>query len=393
MLYWNLLLGVPLGLLVSLPAALLTVELLLGILPVQDRPRNNLQRQPCAILIPAHNEAAIIENTLASLLEQVQPQDQVVVIADNCTDDTAECCRQFPVTVLERHSEEKRGKGYALDYGLQTIKVSTAQPATIVVLDADCQLMPGSLDQLVSRSQQSNTVIQAQYVMRTPEGANVSKKVSEFAWLVKNVVRPLGLARLNVGCNLHGTGMAFPLAIFEQISFASDHIVEDLEMGIQIIQAGWRTAFDPQAQVVSYFPDSEAAKDTQRTRWEHGHLDIALRLLPSVLLKSLLGLNLRNFIQGLDAMIPPTVMFTLFVFAATLASSLLLLWGMTLPFFLTAPALVGLVLGLGFSWLVRGREVLPPRDLVGILSFLAQKSKIYRSFFGNRQKEWVRTER
>lgn len=71
------------------------------------------------ILVPAHNESVGIKTTLETLLPQINSPENIIVIADNCIDDTAAIARQYGVTVLERQDTQRRGKGYALDYSLQ----------------------------------------------------------------------------------------------------------------------------------------------------------------------------------------------------------------------------------------------------------------------------------
>ena len=97
-----------------------------------------------AILIPAHNEAAVIHDTLSTLTSQMQVTDRLVVVADNCTDTTATIARQAGAIVLERYNHQLRGKGYALDLGLRYL--SKDAPDVVVMVDADCQVQPGTID-------------------------------------------------------------------------------------------------------------------------------------------------------------------------------------------------------------------------------------------------------
>ncbi len=101
--------------LVALPIVVVGVETIAAVwYRVSEDLPPSLTRPPCGILMPAHNESGVIELTLQALVPHLGPDDQVLVIADNCTDDTADVARTFPVTVIERFSETQRGKGYAL---------------------------------------------------------------------------------------------------------------------------------------------------------------------------------------------------------------------------------------------------------------------------------------
>jgi cellulose synthase/poly-beta-1,6-N-acetylglucosamine synthase-like glycosyltransferase len=68
-----------------------------------------------AVLIPAHNESAGIEATLRCLQAQLRAGDRVLVVADNCDDDTAAVARDAGAEVIERIDAIHRGKGFALD--------------------------------------------------------------------------------------------------------------------------------------------------------------------------------------------------------------------------------------------------------------------------------------
>src|SRR5262249_32852895 len=101
-----------------------------------------------AILIPAHNEETILHKLLESLSELAYPEElySVYVIADNCTDNTAELARQFAgVQAYERFNQEKRGKGYALNWMLQQLEESQQVYDAYIVLDADSVVVPGFL--------------------------------------------------------------------------------------------------------------------------------------------------------------------------------------------------------------------------------------------------------
>lgn len=120
-----------------------------------------------AILLPAHNEAAGIAASIRSVREQMHATDQVLVVADNCTDDTAQVARAAGATVLERHNDTLRGKGYALDHGISHLK--TSPPDMVIMLDADSVLHPGGLDELIAACQAHGAPIQSRYLMLAPK--------------------------------------------------------------------------------------------------------------------------------------------------------------------------------------------------------------------------------
>src|SRR5204862_3937180 len=138
--------------------------------------------------------------------------------------------------VAERHDPLHRGKGYALDFGVRALE--SRPPAIVVVMDADCIIEEGSLERLARRCESSGRPVQALYLMRSPAGAGLKTRISEFAWVVKNQVRPTSFLRLGLPCQLMGTGMAFPWSILGQAPLASGHLVEFFQLGIDLPMPG-----------------------------------------------------------------------------------------------------------------------------------------------------------
>ena len=123
--------------------------------------------------------------------------------------------------------------------------------------------------------------MQALYLMTAPIEAQVNQKVAEFAWRVKNWLRPLGLkASSGLPCQLMGSGMAFPWGLIRGGDLANSWIVEDLKLGLDLTSNGHPPLFCPSALVTSSFASSVGAADNQRQRWEFGHISMILGSLP-----------------------------------------------------------------------------------------------------------------
>ena len=161
-----------------------------------------------AVLVPAHNESVHVLPTLHCLQGQLQPGDRLLVIADNCQDDTADLARAAGAEVLERQHASLRGKGYALAFGVDALRHKP--PQVLVVVDADCIVSAGGIAALADRCLQTQCPVQMLDLMLAPAGAGLRTRMLEFAWRVKNLVRPLGSYRLGGACHLMGTGMALP---------------------------------------------------------------------------------------------------------------------------------------------------------------------------------------
>ena len=102
------------------------------------------------VLIPAHNEAAAIAATLTSLLSQSHRPERVVVVADNCTDETADIARRMGVEVFET-KDNKHKKAGALNQAMGELLPGQGDNDLVMVMDADTTLDQGFLAAAVAR--------------------------------------------------------------------------------------------------------------------------------------------------------------------------------------------------------------------------------------------------
>jgi cellulose synthase/poly-beta-1,6-N-acetylglucosamine synthase-like glycosyltransferase len=344
-----------------------------------------------AVLIPAHDEERLIATTIHSVSSQLAPGDRLLVVADNCSDRTADIARQHGAEVVERFSD-LRGKGYALAFGVDHLRLDP--PDMVVVVDADCQLSAGGLDRLAATLARTGRPVQALYLMRSAAGACLGRRLAEFAWRVRNQLRPAGWQRLGLPCQLMGTGMAFTWNMLLEAPLANGSIVEDLKLGIDLACAGTSPVFCPEVLVTSQFPDSAAGAASQRTRWEHGHLEMILREVPAMVGTALVRGDLRLLGLALDLVVPPL---------ALLASLLALVWVLALATWLAgadsdvlafvSALFVVFVSAVFAAWLQRGRELVRFAELLSIPWYMAAKMPLYLRFLVGRQKTWVRTDR
>ncbi len=345
------------------------------------------------VLIPAHNEAEGIEVTLTPILLQLPEAATILVIADNCTDDTAAIARNLGVEVLEREDPEHRGKGYALDFGLQHL--APDPPAVVVMVDADCDVQMGTIEQIAKQAVGLKRPVQALYLMAKPAQPQAKDAVSAFAFKVKNLVRPLGLWQWQQPCLLTGTGMAFPWEVLPQISLASGNIVEDMQLGLDLAIAGYPPQFSPTTLVMGRLPSQEKAATTQRTRWEHGHLQTLITSVPRLVMAGIKQGRWDLMTLALELAVPPLTLLVL-LWGGMMALSLVL-WG--LGWLLLWPVLISVVAGLLLfsaiftAWLRFGRQDLSARMLLSIPFYILWKIPLYFRFLTRPESQWVRTER
>jgi len=374
------------------PVSVFFLQMLLACLPPRARPLGISVRPRVAVLVPAHDEAAIIRATLASITPQLLAGDRLLVVADNCSDDTARLAREGGAEVVERFDTLRRGKGYALDFGVRHL--AGQPPEVVIVVDADCQVGEGAIDCLARRYHQAQRPVQALYLMRAPAGSGLKVQVAEFAWRVKNLVRPRGWARLGLPCQLMGAGMAFGWHDLALINLANGHLVEDVKLGLDLCQQGKPPVFCPEALVTSQFPASQQGMNSQRTRWEHGHLGLMLADAPKRALAAISQRNGSLLAMTLDLFVPPLALLVLALLGLNLVTWLAyLLSGHATPAWIALAALVMLGLAVVLAWARFCRELIPFSVLLYAPFYAARKIPLYLGFLIKRQVEWVRSKR
>ena len=247
-----------LALLLAILTCMVVMELTAALIEVAPRKltTGKEHRTSVAVLIPAHNESSGIHATLELIKHQIRTTDRLVVVADNCVDDTAAVAAAAGAEVIERSDHSRRGKGYALQFGVEHLRDNP--PCIVIIIDADCKIGENAIDELAKASAALRRPVQAIDLMTAPPDSPINHRVAEFAWRVKNLVRPLGLHALNLPCQLMGTGMAFPWEIISSAHLASGSTVEDLELGLDLARLGYAPVFCPSATVISHFPSSIA---------------------------------------------------------------------------------------------------------------------------------------
>ena len=347
---------------------------------------------PVAVLMPAHDESIGIAASIASVLPQLRRGDRLLVVADNCTDATATVARTAGAEVVERHDPARRGKGYALDFGIRYL--GHHPPAVVVVVDADCTLRARAVERLARASLRSGRPTQALYLMHCSAGAGLRARIAEFAWIVRNHVRPLGALRLGLPCQLMGTGMAFPWPLIEGAPLASGNLVEDLELGLHLAAAGYAPVFCPEAQVDSVFPDDGVARAAQRTRWEHGHLSMIASAAPRLLWIGLRHRTVGAVALAVDLCVPPLASFVLIAAVlAGLGGVLAALGGPPAPCIVASGTLSVIVASVLLAWARFGRSIVSLRELLASPAYVVAKVPMYARLFKSRQAEWIRTRR
>lgn len=382
-----------LALAAAVPLTIFAVEVAVG-LPGSRHRKASASSRRVTVLIPAHDEAMGIAATLAALKGVAGPEVAVLVVADNCTDETAAVARAAGVAVIERSDPVARGKGYALAFGRDHIARSANPPEVVIVLDADCRLAPGSIEALAAAATEAPVrPAQAINLIAPALDASPMTQISGFAMVVKNLYRSRGMTRLAGAALLTGTGMAFPWPLFATAQLASGALVEDLGLGIELTRAG-HPARLVEAAGVSSAPAPEAVALQQRTRWEHGFLDTVRKSALPLLWSGLRRGSAAEILLACHLLVPPLALLLILAGGVLVITSVLGWLGAGWGAALLLAAVLALVLSLTFvAWLVGGRRWLRGGALLKAPLYILWKLPVYAGFLRKRETEWKRTPR
>lgn len=361
-----------------------------------DAPRNRF-----LFLIPAHNEEKLIASAVENLAQLDYPPAlyEIHVIADNCTDQTAQLARSAGAMVHERFNEIERGKGYALQWALHEIWNAQTPHDAMVILDADSIVSPNFARVMDARLTNGERVIQAYYAVRNPgESSGASLRYAALA--VLHFVRPQGRMAMGWSAGLKGNGMVFAADVLRQHTWSAS-LTEDIEFHMELLLGGQRVTFAPDAVVEAEMPGTLAGAQTQNVRWERGRLEMAKRYVPQLLSAGVKRKNFMYWDAAMEHLIPP---FSILagVSALLFGAQVGLKWcerrshkhtsnaGITLATSSILNQVVYLFAGL---WLVRA-----PRQiyiaLLGAPLFIVWKIWLYvRVLMGRDKQGWVRTAR
>jgi cellulose synthase/poly-beta-1,6-N-acetylglucosamine synthase-like glycosyltransferase len=249
----------------------------LAVLTLLSAPLRSLPRSQFPwrfdIVVPAHDEAQLIERTIASLRSLDWPRDRyrIFVVADNCTDATATLARGAGANVVERNDPTRQGKGYALDYAF-SLRMLDEWAHAVVVIDADSEVSPNLLEALAARLERGAQALQVHYGVLNP-WASWRTRLLTIAIACFHTLRSRARERLGVSCGIRGNGWCVTREVLRRVPHKCFSLAEDLEYGIALGLAGVRVEYAGEAHVdADMVATREKVARRQRQRWEDGRL-------------------------------------------------------------------------------------------------------------------------
>lgn len=244
-----------------------------SLVKLKDKPILEEKQNRFMAIIPAHNEESVIKNLVESLNKQNYPKElfDIYVIADNCTDATAQIAKTAGAIVYERFDEENKTKGHALNWFLNQKIEEDAPYDAFCVFDADNIVDENFIKNMNKKLCQGEDVVQGYRDIKNPTDSWVSAGYAIFYWTMNRFYH---LARYNLGLSplINGTGFMVKFDVVKPHGWDTKTLTEDIEFSLKRIIAGKKLGWATDAIVYDEQPVDFKQSWSQRSRWTVGHI-------------------------------------------------------------------------------------------------------------------------
>ncbi|MCA9608123.1 MAG: glycosyltransferase [Myxococcales bacterium] len=340
-----------------------------------------------AVVVPAHDEEEGIGDCVRSLLACEAPPNgaRVVVIADNCSDHTAEVAAAHGAEVLVRNDTERRGKGYALEVAFDHV-LSDPEVEAVLVVDADTTVQDNFLVAMAAAFAGGADGVQTRYLVSNPD-ASRRARLMNVALLAFNVARPRARERYGLSVGILGNGFGLHRRVLERLPYTARSVVEDLEYHLMMVREGFAVRFVEETSVAAPVPESTEGQTTQRARWEGGRFRMIREHAPALAAEALGGR--LELLEPLGELL----LLPLATHVGLLGATLLVPFPPTQLYAAGALALVGAHVAAAMKVGGAGREELGA--LAGVPLYVVKKAAMLPTLLraSRREHEWVRTAR
>ena len=344
-------------------------------------------------LIPAHNEEKVIKLTLNNLQRLSYPTEQydIVVVADNCSDNTVSIVRDAGVHCLERNDPANPGKGQALNWALPQL-LHHGGPDAFVIIDADSLAAPNILAVFSHYIKNGEKIIQGRYDVLNP-AASVSASFAFFSFAISQNLQYRGRSRLGWSVTLLGNGMCLTNDIIKKFGWQAFSISEDLEYQLQLLLKGIKVFFADETGVSAEMPTSFKSFHQQRSRWDIGRYRLRNQYVPMFLKRALIEQRLSFLDAVLDLTIPPYTLYVGTSFFCLIVHMLLFYQQPDLHFYLWIMLNGGLIVYTITGLLIAGPPAKVVVNLLYAPLYLLLKIGIACQSIFVKGTKWVKTER
>lgn len=233
-------------------------------------------------LVPAHNEELLLPDCLRSLAALDYPADAkaVVVVADNCTDGTAEIARAHRVQCLERSDPVNRGKPYAIAWALERLPLDEYD--CVFIIDGDATVDPQFARAMARIDGLADKAVQGNNGISNPSENALTRMSAVFGAARYQFAYPLKQAA-GLSVPLQGCGMGVGTRVLKQYGWQAFSICEDWEMYALLTAAGVRCCLAPDARTYAQEASSLHQSASQRRRWTGGKYTVLVKTAPVIL--------------------------------------------------------------------------------------------------------------
>jgi len=337
------------------------------------------------VVVPAHNEDAMLGDCIRSLRDaHTGSEREILVVADNCNDDTAVVARGLGATPIERVDPERIGKSFALDFAIDHLTKRVVPPDAILFVDADSTVSRTFFDAIERRLNAGARAVQVHY--EAAPGSSPLGRLRRVALLLIHWSRPLGASRLGLGTTFKGNGMALRWDV-ASAGVGGQGLAEDAAMTLSLADRGIAVEFEPGASVAGYMAQDYASARTQDDRWERGRFS----LVPRAFATAGRTLARGNVAAAAGALEVGSLPLSLVVVLALSGGALALLGH-------ASPVLAGASVGFVGAYLVTGVSAarVPLSELSALSAippYFAHKAGVYFRVLARPARGWQRTQR
>ena len=244
-----------------------------ALIQFKEKPLIKDKKHKFMMILPAHNESAVIGNLIESLQALDYPKElyDIYVIADNCTDNTAQIAKDLGAIVYERFDETKKTKGFAMQWFLNQKIKEDADYDAFCVFDADNVVDKNFLNAMNKKLCQGEEIVQGYRDIKNPSDSWISAGYALFYWMMNRFYH---LARYNLGLSplINGTGFMVDFNLIKPTGWNTITLTEDIEFSLKNIAKGRKLGWATDAIVYDEQPTEFKQSWSQRSRWTVGHI-------------------------------------------------------------------------------------------------------------------------
>ena len=300
-----------------------------SLIKVKEKPLVEDKEHRFMMIIPAHNEEKVVRELVESLqnLDYNKKLYDIYVIADNCTDNTAQIAKDAGAIVYERFDEKHKTKGYALQWFLQQKIEEDAPYDAFCIFDADNIVDKNFLKAMNKKLNQGEDVVQGYRDIKNPSDSWVTAGYALFYWTMNRFYH---LARYNLGLSplINGTGFMVKFDVVKPDGWQTKTLTEDIEFSLKRIIAGKKLGWATDAIVYDEQPVGFKQSWSQRSRWTVGHIQCLHEYTKPLAVAVKDNKTVMNF-DGLLYMLGSIPMFILTILLLVLNIVIFLTKGMT----------------------------------------------------------------